>query len=614
MIKKQVRYAKKRNDHHDSGRTKSAMSVAPVKDVVKSCTYYEGIKVSELASKLHKNASDLIKVLFMLGSVVTINSVLTDEQVSLIALQYNCQITKEAEKVDTSLEDEEVDDPKNLVERPPIVTIMGHVDHGKTTLLDTIRKTNVASGEVGGITQKIGAYQVEVEGKKVTFLDTPGHEAFTAMRARGASVTDTAIIVVAADDGLMPQTLEAIDHAKAAKVPIIIAINKIDLPHADPQKIMYAITDLGLTPEEWGGNTIVCQISAKSGLGVKELLKTILVVAEMQELKANPNRLATGTVIEAKLDKGKGPLANILVQNGTLHTGDIVVIGACYGKIRRMYDDKGREIKAAGPSTPVSIIGLSDVPESGDHLKAFANEHQARLVADKRKQAKIEKERNQTSAQNLDDLTQQVKEGKLKEINLIIKADNQGSAEAMKASMEKLEVSEVRVNVIHATPGAITESDIMLAAASNAIIYGFNIRPDANIRKKAEEEHVTIRLHDIIYKALEEMELTMKGMKAPVYEEVISGQAEVRHIFKVSKIGTIAGCMVTDGSIKNNNSVRLIRDGIVIYTGQLGSLKRFKDDSKEVTSGFECGITIKNFNDIKEGDIIEGFNNEEVKD
>ncbi|MBQ4012054.1 MAG: translation initiation factor IF-2, partial [Erysipelotrichales bacterium] len=488
-----------------------------------------------------------------------------------------------------------------------------HVDHGKTTLLDYIRNSKVALGEVGGITQKIGAYQIEVDGKKVTFIDTPGHEAFTAMRARGARMTDIAIIVVAADDGIMPQTKEAIDHAKAAGVPIVLAINKIDKPGANIDKIKYAMTDLGLTPEEWGGNTIVHEISAKTGQGVDELLQTLLIVAEVQELRANPDREAFGTVIEAKLDKGKGPVANILVQNGTLNTGDTIVAGTVYGKVRRMNDDKGRDIKHALPSTPVSIIGLSDVPSAGDHVKVFKDEREARLVAEKRTQAKIEKERNATSAMTMNDLTEQIKEGNVQDVNMIIKADIQGSAEALKASMEKIKVDTVKLHVIHATAGAINESDIMLAAASNAIIYGFNVRPDANIRKKAEEEHVNIRLHDIIYKAIEEMEMTMKGMLAPEYKEVILGQAEVRQIYKVSKVGTIAGCMVTDGTMNSGSRIRLIRQGVTIYTGELGSLKRFKDDVKEVAQGYECGLTIKNFNDIKEGDIVEGFKEEEVK-
>ena len=605
---------KKNNNNKNHGKRPYQQNNNHAKEVVKSATYTDGITVGELAAKLNRNASDIIKLLFLLGNMVTINSVLDDETIELIAMEYGIEITKEEIIDELSLTDDEIDDPSVLEERPPIVTIMGHVDHGKTTLLDAIRKTNVVAGEFGGITQHIGAYQVDVQGKKVTFLDTPGHEAFTAMRARGASITDVVIIVVAADDGVMPQTKEAIDHAKAAGVPIIVAINKIDKPGANIDKIMYAMSDQGLMPEEWGGSTIFAQISAKMGTGVADLLETILVVSEVQELKANPSRMAVGTVIEAKLDKGRGPVTTLLVQNGTLKTGDAVVVGACFGRVRKMVDDKGREIKVAEPSKPVEIIGLNDVPVAGDNFKAFANEKQARIVAEKRMQEKVEQERKASSAMSLDDLAHQISEGNLQEVNLIIKADVQGSAEAVKSSMEKISVDGVRVNVIRATAGAISEGDIMLASASNAVIYGFNVRPDANIRKKAEEEHVSIRLHNIIYKALEEMEMAMKGMLAPVFEEVITGQAVVRTTFKVSKVGTIAGCMVQDGSIKRDCGVRLIRDGVVIYEGKLGSLKRFQDDAKEVSQGYECGITIERFNDIKEGDIIEGFVSEEVKD
>ncbi len=605
---------KKNNNNKNHGKRPYQQNNNHAKEVVKSATYTDGITVGELAAKLNRNASDIIKLLFLLGNMVTINSVLDDETIELIAMEYGIEITKEEIIDELSLTDDEIDDPSVLEERPPIVTIMGHVDHGKTTLLDAIRKTNVVAGEFGGITQHIGAYQVDVQGKKVTFLDTPGHEAFTAMRARGASITDVVIIVVAADDGVMPQTKEAIDHAKAAGVPIIVAINKIDKPGANIDKIMYAMSDQGLMPEEWGGNTIFAQISAKMGTGIADLLETILVVSEVQELKANPSRMAVGTVIEAKLDKGRGPVTTLLVQNGTLKTGDAVVVGACFGRVRKMVDDKGREIKVAEPSKPVEIIGLNDVPVAGDNFKAFANEKQARIVAEKRMQEKVEQERKSSSAMSLDDLAHQISEGNLQEVNLIIKADVQGSAEAVKSSMEKISVDGVRVNVIRATAGAISEGDIMLASASNAVIYGFNVRPDANIRKKAEEEHVSIRLHNIIYKALEEMEMAMKGMLAPVFEEVITGQAVVRTTFKVSKVGTIAGCMVQDGSIKRDCGVRLIRDGVVIYEGKLGSLKRFQDDAKEVSQGYECGITIERFNDIKEGDIIEGFVSEEVKD
>ena len=580
---------------------------------VKAITYTDGISVAELAKLCNRNSSEIIKILFMLGKMVTINSVLDDETVELVCLEFNIEATKEEPKDENSLEDDFIDDPASLKERPPIVTIMGHVDHGKTTLLDTIRKTKVVEGEFGGITQHIGAYQVKVNGRAVTFLDTPGHEAFTAMRARGAKVTDVAIIVVAADDGVMPQTKEAIDHAKAADVPIIVAVNKMDKPEANPDRVMSEMADLNVMPEEWGGDTIFVQCSAKKGQGIKDILETILVVSEVRELKANPNRLATGTVIEARLDKGRGPVCTLLVQNGTLKQGQPIVVGSCFGRVRKMTNDMGSEIKQAGPSMPVEVIGLNDVPEAGDIFKAFDNEKEARAIADKRKQAKIDQERKATSAMNLDDLAAQIEAGSIQEIPVIVKADVQGSAEAVKSSLEKIEVEGVKVNVIRSVAGAISESDVMLASASKAIIIGFNVRPDANVRKKAEEEGVSIRLHNIIYKAVEEMELAMKGMLAPVYEEVIIGQLEVRQSFKVSKVGTIAGCMVTDGKVVRDCKVRLIRDGIVVYDGKLGSLKRFQNDAKEVTSGFECGITIENYNDIKEKDIIEAYQDQLVE-
>ena len=580
---------------------------------VKAITYTDGISVAELAKLCNRNSSEIIKILFMLGKMVTINSVLDDETVELVCLEFNIEATKEEPKDENSLEDDFIDDPASLKERPPIVTIMGHVDHGKTTLLDTIRKTKVVEGEFGGITQHIGAYQVKVNGRAVTFLDTPGHEAFTAMRARGAKVTDVAIIVVAADDGVMPQTKEAIDHAKAADVPIIVAVNKMDKPEANPDRVMSEMADLNVMPEEWGGDTIFVQCSAKKGQGIKDILETILVVSEVRELKANPNRLATGTVIEARLDKGRGPVCTLLVQNGTLKQGQPIVVGSCFGRVRKMTNDMGSEIKQAGPSMPVEVIGLNDVPEAGDIFKAFDKEKEARAIADKRKQAKIDQERKATSAMNLDDLAAQIEAGSIQEIPVIVKADVQGSAEAVKSSLEKIEVEGVKVNVIRSVAGAISESDVMLASASKAIIIGFNVRPDANVRKKAEEEGVSIRLHNIIYKAVEEMELAMKGMLAPVYEEVIIGQLEVRQTFKVSKVGTIAGCMVTDGKVVRDCKVRLIRDGIVVYDGKLGSLKRFQNDAKEVTSGFECGITIENYNDIKEKDIIEAYQDQLVE-
>lgn len=583
---------------------------------VTEITYSSPITVGELAEKLHRNSSELIKVLFMLGNMVTINSQLDDDTVELLCMEFNVKVTKEVVVDESDLEEElkeNDDDEASLLPRPPVVTIMGHVDHGKTTLLDTIRKSRVTAGEFGGITQHIGAYQVSIKGKKITFLDTPGHEAFTAMRARGAQITDIVVIVVAADDGVMPQTKEAIDHAKAAGAPIIIAVNKIDKPDINLDRIYGELADNGVMPEEWGGDTMFCKISAKVGTGVNELLESILILAEVEDYRANPNRLATGTVIEAKLDKGRGPVATLLVQKGTLHTSDIVVVGSALGRVRKMVDDHGREIKSAGPSSPVEIIGLNDVPEAGDVFKVFENEKKARHIAQTRLQNKIDHDRNATSALTLDDLARQIEEGNIQSINVIIKADVQGSAEAVKASLEKIDVEGVRVNVIRSTAGAITESDIDLANASNAIVIGFNVRPSANVRKKAEEVKVEIRLHNIIYKVLEEMESAMKGMLAPVYEEVIIGQAEVRQTFKVSKVGTIAGCMVTDGCIRKGCKVRLIRDGIVVYEGNLNSLKRFQNDAKEVASGYECGLTIENFNDIKENDIVEAYEDQQVE-
>ena len=583
-----------------------------IKDGVIS--YEEGITVGELAEKLGQTPANVIKVLFLLGTMVTINSSLNDEQVELICLEYGCECEKHVPVDEVNFENiEVVDDEADLQPRCPVVTIMGHVDHGKTTLLDTIRKSAIVDGEFGGITQHIGAYQVEVNGKKVTFLDTPGHEAFTAMRARGAQVTDIVIIVVAADDGVMPQTKEAIDHAKAAGVPIVVAINKIDKEGADPERIKAEMAEEGLLPEEWGGDTVYCEISAKKKIGIEELLETLTVVAELADLKANPNRYAYGSVVEGKLDKGRGAVATLLVENGTLRASDPIVVGAAYGRVRQMLDDKGRVIKEALPGTPVEITGLNEVPVAGDKFMVFETEKQARSVGETRMKAKIEKDRNSGAALSLDDLYSQIKEGQIIDLNIIVKADVQGTAEAVKASLEKIDVDGVRVNVIRSTVGAISESDVILASASQAIIYGFNVRPDAKVRNKAEEENVEIRLHNVIYKMVEEIETAMKGMLAPEYHEVITGQAEIRQVIKASKVGNIAGCYVTDGSIKRNCGIRLIRDGIVVYEGKLASLRRFKDDVKEVNAGFECGLNIENYNDIKEGDIIEGYVMEEVE-
>lgn len=576
--------------------------------------YEEGITVGQLADKIGQTPANVIKVLFLLGTMVTINSSLNDEQVELICLEYGFEVEKHVEVSEVNFEEIDIqDDEKDLQPRCPVVTIMGHVDHGKTTLLDTIRKSAVVEGEFGGITQHIGAYQVEVNGKKVTFLDTPGHEAFTAMRARGAQVTDIVIIVVAADDGVMPQTKEAIDHAKAAGVPIVVAINKIDKEGADPERIKGEMAEHGLLPEDWGGDTVYCEISAKKRIGIEELLETLTVVAELADLKANPNRYAYGSVVEGKLDKGRGPVATLLVENGTLRAGDPIVVGTSFGRVRQMLDDRGKIIKEALPATPVEITGLNDVPVAGDKFLAFENEKQARSVGETRLKAKQDKERSSGAALSLDDLYSQIKEGEMIDLNIIVKADVQGTAEAVKASLEKIDVDGVRVNVIRSTAGGISESDVLLASASQAIIYGFNVRPNAKVRQKAEEEGIEIRLHNIIYKMVEEIETAMKGMLAPEIKEVVTGQAEIRQVIKVSKVGNIAGCYVTDGFIRRNCGIRLLRDSVVVYEGKLGSLKRFQDDAKEVAAGFECGLSIENFNDIKEGDIVEGYIMEEVE-
>ena len=575
--------------------------------------YTEGITVNELAEKLKKNPAEIIKLLFMLGHMATINSSLSDELVEMIGIEFNVEMKKAVDTSEIMFENYEIiDKEEDLRPRSPIVTIMGHVDHGKTTLLDAIRKTKVIDSEFGGITQHIGAYQVNVKGNSITFLDTPGHEAFTAMRARGASVTDIVIIVVAADDGVMPQTIEAIDHAKDAGVPIIVAINKMDKEGANPDRIMSEMSEHGLMPEEWGGDVIYCKIAAKPGIGINELLETIIIVSEVQELKANPNRYAYGTVIEAKLDKGKGVVCTLLVQNGTLRVGDPIVVGNTFGRVRQMYNDMMQLVKEANPSTPVEITGLNDVPEAGEKFMAFESEKMARSIGEKRYSKMLDEQRRQTSALSLDDLSRQIEEGELKELNVIIKADVSGSAEAIKSTLEKTTIQGVRINVVRASAGAISESDVLLANASNSIIYGFNVRPIAAVKQKADEEKVQIRLHNVIYKIVEELEDAMKGMLDPDIVERVTGQAEVRQLFKVSKVGTIAGCFVISGSILRDSKIRLIREGIVVYEGELDSLKRFKDEVKEVNTGYECGITIKNYNDIKEKDIIEGYVLDEV--
>lgn len=578
-------------------------------------TFSGSLTVGDLAKKLSKEPSEIIKKLFMLGIMATINQDLDKDTIELIANDYGIEVEEEVIVSETEFETfiDEQDDEENLKERPAVVTIMGHVDHGKTTLLDSIRNSKVTAGEAGGITQHIGAYQVEVNDKKITFLDTPGHAAFTTMRARGAQVTDITILVVAADDGVMPQTVEAINHAKAAGVPIIVAVNKMDKPAANPDRVMQELTEYELVPEAWGGDTIFVPISAIQGEGIDNLLEMILLVSEVEEYKANPNRYATGTVIEAQLDKGKGTIATLLVQNGTLRVGDPIVVGTSFGRVRAMVSDIGRRVKVAGPSTPVEITGLNEVPQAGDRFMAFADEKKARQIGESRAQEALVAQRGEKSKLSLEDLFQQIQEGDVKEINLIVKADVQGSVEAMAASLRKIDVEGVKVKIIHTGVGAITESDIILASASNAIVIGFNVRPDVNAKRTTELENVDIRLHRIIYKVIEEIEAAMQGMLDPEFEEKVIGQAEVRQTFKVTKVGTIAGCYVTDGKITRDSGVRIIRDGVVIFEGQLDTLKRFKDDVKEVAQNYECGITIERYNDLKEGDIIEAYIMEEVK-
>lgn len=572
------------------------------------------LTVGSFAKLIRKDVPTVITKLMGLGVMATINQEIDVDTMTLVAEEYGIKV-KYKEEVDESVfeEIEEHDAPEDLVERPPVVTIMGHVDHGKTTLLDTIRESNVISSEAGGITQHIGAYQVEKNGKKITFLDTPGHAAFTTMRARGAEVTDITVLVVAADDGVMPQTIEAINHSKAANVPIVVAVNKMDKPDANPDRVMQQLTEHGVIPEDWGGENIFVPVSALKGEGIDDLLEMILLQAEILELQANPKRHARGVVIEAQLDKARGTVATVLVQNGTLRVGEGIVAGNHYGKIRAMINDRGRRVKEASPSTPVEILGLSDVPNAGDPFMVFEDEKKAKAIANQRSRKEIEKERGQKAKVTLDDLFKQIQEGEMKELNVIIKADVQGSAEAMKSSLEKIDIEGVRVKIIHTGVGAVTESDVIFASASNAIIVGFNVRPEPNARVLAQREQVDIRLHRIIYNAIDEIESAMKGLLDPEYEEKIIGTLEVRQTFKVSRIGTIAGCYVLDGKVVRNSNVHLIRDGIVIHEGKLETLKRFKDDVKEVTQGYECGLTIENFNDIKEGDLIEVYVVEEVK-
>jgi translation initiation factor IF-2 len=570
--------------------------------------------VGELAKLLHKDASEVIKKLIFLGVMATINQEIDMDAIHLIATDYGVEVEVKIPVEEDSFETvEESDEDEDLVSRPPVVTIMGHVDHGKTTLLDAIRKTNVTGGEAGGITQHIGAYQVEINHKKITFLDTPGHEAFTLMRARGAQVTDITIIVVAADDGIMPQTVEAINHAKAAGVPIIVAVNKIDKPEANTEKIKQEMTEYELVPEEWGGDTIFVEVSAKQRIGLEGLLEMILLVAEVNDYKANPNKRARATVIEAELDKGKGPVARILVQHGTLKIGDAFVAGNCFGRIRAMVNDKGRRLKEVGPSTPVEITGLTEVPQAGDPFMVFEDERKARDIADRRSIKQRQSDMGANTRVTLDDLYNHIKDGEIKDLNVIIKSDVQGSSEALKGSLAKIDIEGVRVKIIHSGVGAITESDIILASASNAIVIGFNVRPDPQAEATIAQEKVDVRMHRVIYNVIDEIEQAMKGMLDPIYKEVVIGHAEVRNVFKVTKVGAIAGCMITSGKITRNAEARLIRGGIVVFTGKIESLKRFKDDAKEVAQGYECGITLDRFNDVREGDTIEAFVMETVE-
>ena len=573
------------------------------------------ITVGELASRLKVQAAEIIKRLMSVGVMASISDVIDYDTAALVAMEIGAKVEKEVfVTIEERLFEPEEDKDEDLVKRSPIVVVMGHVDHGKTSLLDAIRKTNVTTGEAGGITQHIGAYQVRINGEAITFLDTPGHEAFTAMRARGAQVTDIAVLVVAADDGIMPQTVEAINHAKAANVSIIVAINKIDKPTANPDKVKQELTEYGLVPEEWGGDVICVPVSAKTGENIDTLLEMINLVAEVQELKANPNRMATGTVIEARLDKGRGPVATMLVQNGTLHTGDVIIAGAALGRVRVMLDDRGNRIQAAGPSMPVEITGLAEVPAAGDTFHAVEDERLAKELVEQRKQEAKEEQFSAYRKVTLDNLFSQISEGEMKELPIIVKADVQGSVEAVKQSLEKISNEEVRVKVIHGAVGAVSESDVMLANASNAIIVGFNVRPDPVAKEMAEREDVEIRLYRIIYDAINEITDAMKGMLAPKYRDVDLGRAEVRQVYKISSVGTVAGCYVLDGKLARNAKIRVVRDGIVVAEDEMSSLKRFKDDAKEVAKGYECGVTLEKFADIKEGDIFEAYITEEYRD
>ena len=606
----------RRNEQENNRKNDRRKPKQPVKKVVTEIELPEMITVSDFASKMAKTGAEVIMKLMGLGVMATMNQTIDFDTAMLVADEFGIKATQEVvvTKEEMLLQEVEVEDKEeDLITRPPVVVVMGHVDHGKTSLLDAIRHTSVIETEAGGITQHIGAYSVKLNDRKITFLDTPGHEAFTTMRARGAQVTDVAILVVAADDGIMPQTVEAINHAKAAGVTIVVAINKIDKPGANPERVKQMLVEHALVPEEWGGDTVCVEISAKKKINIDGLLEMVLLVADLQDLKANPNREAKGTVIEARVDKGRGPVATVLIQNGTLNVGDHVIAGTATGRVRAMVNDKGRRVKNAGPSTPVEIIGLSEAPAGGDQFIVIKDEKLAREVAEQRRQEQQEERFNQVVKVNLDNLFSQIDAGNMKELNIIVKADVQGSVEAVKQSLEKLTNEEVRVQVIHGGVGAVTESDVMLANASNAIIVGFNVRPDAGAVASAAQQEVDIRLYRVIYQAIEEIETAMKGMLEPEFKEVVLGYAEVRDTFKVSSVGTIAGCYVTQGKMMRTAQLRVVRDGIIIHEGKVGSLKRFKDDAKEVAENFECGLSIEGFNDIKEGDTIECFTMEQVE-
>ena len=610
---KQNPYAGNKKRQEEQERLKKLQQEA-LKKVQLKVLIPDEISVGELATRLKKSAAEVVKQLMKLGVLASVSQVIDFDTAAIVAEEFGAKVTKEVVvTIEEQLFDESADKEEDLVERSPVVVVMGHVDHGKTSLLDRIRSANVTAGEAGGITQHIGAYRVKAGGRDITFLDTPGHAAFTSMRARGASVTDVAILVVAADDGIMPQTIEAINHAKAANVPIVVAVNKMDKEAANPDRIMQQLTEYDLVPEEWGGTTTVVKISAKTGMGIDELLEMVLLTSDMQELKANPNRLAKGTVIEAKLDRGRGPVATVLIQNGTLNSSDIIIAGKAVGRVRAMTNDRGERVETAGPSVPVEIIGLAEVPEAGDIFYAVEDERMARTLAEKRKEEEKAERAKAMQKVTLDNLFSHIEQGAIKDLNIIVKADVHGSAEAVKASLEKLSNEEVRVKVIHSGVGGINDTDVMLASASSAIIVGFNVRPEAGAAENAAQAEVDIRLYRIIYDCIEEMEAAMKGMLAPKFKEVIYGHAEIRQTYKVSGVGTVAGCYVTDGKIKNSSEVRIVRDSIVIYEGTLAALRRFKDDAKEVSSGYECGMSFERYNDIKEGDIVECFGQEQIE-